>query len=67
MPSTRARSLVAECLGTALLLAAVMGSGIMGEHRCGGHVADAPGFIGAQVLGAAGGTVVLRGLGRPDR
>ena len=39
MPSSRARSLVAEGLGTALLLAAVVGSGIMGERLSGGNVA----------------------------
>jgi glycerol uptake facilitator-like aquaporin len=35
------RKLVAEALGTALLLAAVVGSGIMGEELCGGNVAIA--------------------------
>src|SRR5450755_2985786 len=33
------RRLVAEALGTALLLATVVGSGIMGEHLAGGNVA----------------------------
>jgi glycerol uptake facilitator-like aquaporin len=37
--SSRTRSLVAEFLGTALLLAAVVGSGIMGERLSGGNVA----------------------------
>jgi glycerol uptake facilitator-like aquaporin len=37
----RARSLVAEAIGTALLLAAVVGSGIMGERLAGGNVAIA--------------------------
>jgi len=36
---TRARPLTAEALGTALLLAAVVGSGIMGERLAGGNVA----------------------------
>ncbi|HWA88962.1 MAG TPA: MIP/aquaporin family protein [Rhizomicrobium sp.] len=36
-----ARRLVAEALGTALLLAAVVGSGIMGERLAGGNVAIA--------------------------
>jgi glycerol uptake facilitator-like aquaporin len=36
----RARAL-AECLGTAFLLAAVVGSGIMGEQQAGGNVAIA--------------------------
>ncbi len=34
-----ARKLAAECLGTALLLAVVIGSGIMGERLSGGNVA----------------------------
>ena len=38
---TLARRLIAELLGTALLLAAVVGSGIMGEHLSGGNVAIA--------------------------
>ncbi len=38
---TQARRLVAEALGTALLLAAVVGSGIMGERLSGGNVAIA--------------------------
>jgi hypothetical protein len=38
---TRARRLIGELLGTALLLAAVVGSGIMGEHLSGGNVAIA--------------------------
>jgi glycerol uptake facilitator-like aquaporin len=37
--SRRVRALVAECLGTALLLAAVVGSGIMGERLSDGNVA----------------------------
>jgi glycerol uptake facilitator-like aquaporin len=36
-----ARALVAETIGTALLLAAVVGSGIMGERLAGGNVAIA--------------------------
>jgi glycerol uptake facilitator-like aquaporin/protein-tyrosine-phosphatase len=36
-----ARRAAAEALGTALLLAAVVGSGIMGERLCGGNVAIA--------------------------
>ncbi len=39
-PSLR-RKLTAECIGTALLLAAVVGSGIMGERLAGGNVAIA--------------------------
>jgi glycerol uptake facilitator-like aquaporin len=40
-PTSLARRTVAEGLGTALLLAAVVGSGIMGEHLAGGNVAVA--------------------------
>src|SRR5213593_1193759 len=38
---TRARRMTAEAVGTALLLAAVVGSGIMGERLAGGNVAMA--------------------------
>jgi hypothetical protein len=38
-PSTRARRYVAELLGTAFLLAAIVGSGVMGERLAGGNVA----------------------------
>src|SRR5262245_19381193 len=38
---TRARRLTAEAVGTALLLAGVVGSGIMGERLAGGNVAIA--------------------------
>ncbi|MBV8665100.1 MAG: aquaporin family protein [Burkholderiaceae bacterium] len=38
---TRARRTVSEALGTALLLAVVVGSGIMGERLAGGNVAIA--------------------------
>ncbi len=40
-PFSMARRLVAEALGTALLLAVVIGSGIMGERLAGGNVAIA--------------------------
>jgi len=36
-----ARRIVAEAIGTALLLAVVVGSGIMGERLAGGNVAIA--------------------------
>ena len=39
---TLARRVVAEAVGTALLLAAVVGSGIMGERLAAGNVAIAP-------------------------
>jgi glycerol uptake facilitator-like aquaporin len=38
---TRGRRIAAEALGTAFLLAAVVGSGIMGERLAGGNVAIA--------------------------
>src|SRR5580693_4330223 len=38
---TRARRIIAEAVGTALLLAAIVGSGIMGERLAGGNVAIA--------------------------
>jgi glycerol uptake facilitator-like aquaporin len=38
---TQARRMTAEAVGTALLLATVVGSGIMGEHLAGGNVAIA--------------------------
>ena len=40
-PVTLARRVAAEAVGTALLLAAVVGSGIMGERLAGGNVAVA--------------------------
>lgn len=41
MPPNLNRKLAAETVGTALLLAAVVGSGIMGERLSGGNVAIA--------------------------
>ena len=38
MSGDRIRQLTAEFVGTALLLAAVVGSGIMGERLAGGNV-----------------------------
>jgi glycerol uptake facilitator-like aquaporin len=38
---TLSRRVVAECLGTAFLLAAVVGSGMMGEKLAGGNIAIA--------------------------
>jgi glycerol uptake facilitator-like aquaporin len=38
---TQARRIAAEAIGTGLLLAAVVGSGIMGERLAGGNVAIA--------------------------
>jgi glycerol uptake facilitator-like aquaporin len=55
-PFTTARRLVAEGLGTALLLAIVIGSGIMGERLAGGNVAIA--LLG-NTLATGAGLVVL--------
>jgi glycerol uptake facilitator-like aquaporin len=52
------RRFVAEFVGTALLLAAVVGSGIMGARR----PADVPAFVAAQFLGAAAATTLFRWL-----
>jgi len=57
-----ARAIVAEAIGTALLLAAVVGSGIMGERLAGGNVAIA---LLANTL-ATGATLVVGGTGRPE-
>ncbi|MBI5940236.1 MAG: aquaporin family protein [Caulobacterales bacterium] len=56
MPFTLARRLVAEALGTALLLAVVIGSGVMGETLAGGNVAIA--LLG-NTLATGAGLVVL--------
>src|SRR4051812_20235239 len=56
MRVTRARKLVAEALGTALLLATVVGSGIMGESLAGGNVAIA---LLANTLATGAGLVCL--------
>ncbi len=53
---SQARKLVAEALGTALLLAVVIGSGIMGERLAGGNVAIA--LLG-NTLATGAGLVVL--------
>jgi len=53
---TFARRLVAECLGTALLLATVVGSGIMAERLAGGNVAIA---LLANTLATGAGLVAL--------
>jgi glycerol uptake facilitator-like aquaporin len=51
-----ARPLLAEALGTALLLAVVIGSGVMGERLAGGNVAVA---LLANTLATVGGLYVL--------
>jgi glycerol uptake facilitator-like aquaporin len=55
-PATLARRLAAEALGTALLLAVVVGSGVMGERLAGGNVALA--LLG-NTLATSAGLVVL--------
>ncbi|MFG6485653.1 aquaporin [Roseateles sp. BYS78W] len=50
------RRLLAECLGTALLLAVVIGSGVMAERLSGGNVAVA---LLANTLATVGGLYVL--------
>ena len=56
LPVTFARKLVAEALGTALLLATVVGSGVMGERLAGGNVAIA---LLANTLATGAGLVAL--------
>jgi len=56
---TPARRLVGELLGTALLLAAVVGSGIMGERLSGGNVA-----IALLAFALAGAVLDQTGAGR---
>lgn len=53
---TRARRLLAEGMGTAMLLAVVVGSGIMGERLAGGNVAIA---LLANALATGAGLVAL--------
>jgi glycerol uptake facilitator-like aquaporin len=55
------RRLAAEALGTALLLAVVIGSGIMGERLSGGNVALA--LLGNTIATGAGLTVLITILG----
>ena len=50
------RRLASETLGTSLLLATVVGSGIMGERLCGGNVAVA---LSANTLATGAGVVAL--------
>ena len=55
-PNSLARRVTAEALGTALLLAVVVGSGIMGERLAGGNVAVA---LLANALATGAGLIVL--------
>jgi glycerol uptake facilitator-like aquaporin len=59
---TIARRLAAEALGTALLLATVVGSGIMGERLAGGNVAIA---LLANTLATGAGLIVLINIFAP--
>ena len=56
MPSSTAQKLFGEALGTALLLATVIGSGIMAERLAGGNVAIA---LLANTLATVGGLYIL--------
>ena len=56
MDATPSQKLLAETLGTALLLAVVIGSGIMGERLAGGNVAVA---LLANTLATVGGLYIL--------
>ncbi len=56
MSASLSRKLLAEALGTALLLAVVIGSGIMGERLAGGNVAIA---LLANTLATVGGLYIL--------
>ena len=56
MPATTTQKLLAEALGTALLLNVVIGSGIMAERLAGGNVAIA---LLANTLATVGGLYVL--------
>jgi glycerol uptake facilitator-like aquaporin len=56
MSVTAPRRLVAEALGTAFLLAVVVGSGIMAERLAGGNVALA---LLANALATGGGLIAL--------
>src|SRR3954468_5073602 len=61
LPLEPARRLVAEALGTALLLAVVVGSGIMGERLAGGNVAVA--LLGNTLATGAGLVVLIHMFG----
>ena len=58
---TMARRLAAECLGTAFLLAVVVGSGIMGARLAGGN--DAIALLGNTIATGAGLVVLIHMLG----
>lgn len=58
---TLSRRVVAECLGTAFLLAIVVGSGIMGERLAGGN--DAIALLGNTIATGAGLIVLIHVFG----
>ncbi len=58
---TLSRLFVAECLGTALLLAIVVGSGIMGQRLAGGN--DAIALLGNTIATGAGLIVLIQMFG----
>jgi glycerol uptake facilitator-like aquaporin len=58
VPASLPRRLIAECVGTALLLATVVGSGIMGDRLAGGNVAIAL-LANTMATGAALVTLIL--------
>jgi glycerol uptake facilitator-like aquaporin len=60
-PFSSARRLVGEALGTAMLLAIVIGSGIMGERLAGGNVAIA--LLGNTIATGAGLVVLITVFG----
>lgn len=62
MPSTLRQKLLSELVGTALLLAVVIGSGIMAERLAGGNVAVA---LLANTLATVGGLYILIELFAP--
>lgn len=55
------RRIIAECMGTALLLAIVVGSGIMGERLAGGN--DAIALLGNTIATGAGLVVLIHIFG----
>jgi glycerol uptake facilitator-like aquaporin len=61
LPVTLARRIAAELLGTALLLAVVIGSGIMGERLAGGNAAIA--LLGNTIATGAGLVVLIHMFG----
>ncbi len=56
MAATAMQKVIAEALGTALLLAVVIGSGVMAQRLCGGNVAVA---LLANTLATVGGLYIL--------